>query len=137
MSWRSCPYLLFVRWHSQAALVGPLADLLPGIIQTYQQNPQARHDEKLLSNPPHSGLHNQRIALALACLLNRTLLFPLPVRFCHRAIPYYDPNISQRVLGANYTAYTCQLPVSSTNRSNTTAVQGASLPSPPPGPPGR
>ena len=94
----------------------------------YQPNPEVRLNEKFLSYLPHSGFHNQRIALenalVLARLLNRTLLVP-PVRFGRRAIPYRNFTTLQHVLDANYTAYLCQLSENATNRSGVTAVQGA------------
>jgi len=78
--------------------------------QTYQPNPRVQPDEKLLSYLPHSGFHNQRIALenalALARLLNRTLLVP-PIHFGRRAIPYHNFTVLRRALDANYTAYLC------------------------------
>jgi len=80
-----------------------------------------------LSYLPHSGFHNQRIALenalVLARLLNRTLLVP-PVRFGRRAIPYRSFTVLQQMLDTNYTAYLCQLSETAANRSRTTAVQG-------------
>ena len=80
-----------------------------------------------MSYLPHSGFHNQRIALenalVLARLLNRTLLVP-PVRFGRRAIPYRSFAVLQQMLDTNYTAYLCQLSESAANRSGTTAVRG-------------
>jgi len=98
--------------------------------QTYQPNPRARPDENLLSYLPHSGFHNQRIALenalVLARLINRTLLVP-PIRFGRRAIPYRNFAVLQRALDANYTAYLCQISENAANQSNTAAAQGALL----------
>lgn len=95
-----------------------------------QSNLQPRPDEKFLSYLPHSGFHNQRIALenalVLARLLNRTLLVP-PVRFGHKAIPYRKSVILQRVLDANYTAYLCQLSDGAASRNNIPSTQGISL----------
>jgi len=98
--------------------------------QTYQQNPRVQPDEKLLSYLPHSGFHNQRIALenalVLARLLNRTLLVP-PIRFGRRAIPYRNFTVLRRALNANYTAYLCRISENAANQSNTAAAQGALL----------
>jgi hypothetical protein len=83
-----------------------------------------------LSYLPHSGFHNQRIALenalVLARLLNRTLLVP-PVRFGRKAIPYRKFTILQRILDANYTAYLCQLEDDAAGRNNASVTQGALL----------
>ena len=102
----------------------------PDLIQTYQQHPRARPDEKFLSYLPHSGFHNQRIALenalVLARLLNRTLLVP-PIRFGRSAIPYRNFTVLQRLLDADYMAYLCQLSGNAANQSNTTVVQRALL----------
>ena len=96
----------------------------------YQSNPQVRPDEKLLSYLPHSGFHNQRIALenalVLARLLNRTLLVP-PVRFGHKAIPYRKFTTLQRILDANYTVYLCQLSDDAASRNDTPAIPRALL----------
>ena len=98
--------------------------------QTYQPNPRVQPDEKLLSYLPHSGFHNQRIALenalVLARLLNRTLLVP-PIRFGRRAIPYRNFTVLRRALDASYTAYLCQISENAANRSNTAVAQGAWL----------
>jgi len=102
----------------------------PDFTQMYQPNPRVRSDEKLLSYLPHSGFHNQRIALenalVLARLLNRTLFVP-PIRFGRRAIPYRNFTVLQRILDTNSMAYLCQLSENATNQSNTTAVQGVFL----------
>ena len=96
------------------------------LTQMYQPNPRVRPDEKFLSYLPHSGFHNQRIALenalVLARLLNRTLLVP-PIRFGRRAIPYRNFTVLQRALDANYMAYLCQLSENAADRNSTTAVQ--------------
>ena len=101
-----------------------------GLTQTYQPNSQPQPDEKFLSYLPHSGFHNQRIALenalVLVRLLNRTLLVP-PIRFGRRAIPYRNFTVLQRVLDANYTAYLCRLSDNAANGNDTTAVQGTLL----------
>ena len=95
--------------------------------QTYQPNPRVQPDEKLLSYLPHSGFHNQRIALenalVLARLLNRTLFVP-PIRFGRRAITYRNFTVLQRALDANYTA---QISENATNQGNKAAAQGALL----------
>jgi len=95
-----------------------------------QLNAQVTPDEKFLSYLPHSGFHNQRIALenalVLARLLNRTLLVP-SVRFGPRAIPYRHFTVLQRMLDTNYTAYLCQLSETAENRSATSAAQGTLL----------
>ena len=95
-----------------------------------QAYPQTQPAEKFLSYLPHSGFHNQRIALenalVLARLLNRTLLVP-PIRFGRRAIPYRNFTVLQYALDKNYTAYLCQLSDNSANRNDTLAVQGALL----------
>ena len=94
--------------------------------QTYQPNPRVQPDEKLLSYLPHSGFHNQRIALenalVLAHLLNRTLLVP-PIHFGRRAIPYRNFTVLQRALDANYKAYLCQISENAVNQSNTVATR--------------
>jgi len=96
------------------------------LTQMYQPNPRVRPDEKFLSYLPHSGFHNQRIALenalVLARLLNRTLLVP-PIRFGRKAIPYRNFTVLQRVSDANYTAYLCQLSENAADRNSTTVVQ--------------
>jgi len=77
-----------------------------------QPNTHVTPDDKFLSYLPHSGFHNQLIALentlVPARLLNRTLLVP-PVRFGPRAIPYRNFTVLQRMLDTNYAAYLCQL----------------------------
>jgi len=102
----------------------------PSRPQTYQPNPRVQPNERLLSYLPHSGFHNQRIALenalVLARLLNRTLLVP-PIRFGRRAIPYRNLTVLRRALDANYTAYLCQISENAPNQSNTAAAQGALL----------
>jgi len=102
----------------------------PDFTRMGQQNPQIRPDEKFLSYLPHSGFHNQRIALenalVLSRLLNRTLLVP-PIRFGRRAIPYRNFTVLQRVLDADYTAYLCRLPGDAANHNNTPVAQGALL----------
>jgi len=112
------------------SLAASFTSLQPNLTQMDQLNPQVRLDEKFLSYLPHSGFHNQRIALenalVLARLLNRTLLVP-PVRFGHRAIPYRNFTVLQRVLDANYMAYLCQLSENSANRNNTPVAQGSLL----------
>ncbi|KAF9650013.1 hypothetical protein BDM02DRAFT_1689768 [Thelephora ganbajun] len=101
-----------------------------GFAQLHQPNPQVQPDEKFLSYLPHSGFHNQRIALenalVLARLLNRAFLVP-PVRFGHRAIPYRNFTVLHRILDADYTAYLCRLSDNVTNRNDTSAVRGALL----------
>jgi len=100
--------------------------------QMFQPNPetQVRPDEKLLAYLPHSGFHNQRIALenalVLARLLNRTLLVP-PVRLGRRTIPYRNFTVLQRALDANYAAYLCQLSENWANRDNTAVARGGLL----------
>jgi len=102
----------------------------PGLTRTDPPNIQVLPDEKFLSYLPHSGFHNQRIALenalVLARLLNRTLLVP-PVRFGRRAIPYRNFTVLQHMLDTNYTAYLCQLSESAANRNTTIAMQGTLL----------
>ena len=113
---------------SRPSLATSLPSSQSGLVQIDRPNGQVRRDEKFLSYLPHSGFHNQRIslenALVLARLLNRTLLVP-PVRFGHRAIPYRNFTVLQRMLDADYTAYLCQL--LEANRSGTTALQGTLL----------
>ena len=91
---------------------------------------QVRPDEKFLSYLPHSGFHNQRIALenalVLARMLNRTLLVP-PIRFGHKAIPYRNFTFLQRISDANYTAYLCQLSDKAARRNNRPVTQGRLL----------
>ena len=112
------------------SLATSLSSSQPGLTQTYQPNPQVRPDETFLSYLPHSGFHNQRIALenalVLARLLNRTLLVP-PIRFGRRPIPYRNFTVLRHLLDANYTAYLCQLSENSANPSGTTAIQGTLL----------
>ena len=83
-----------------------------------------------MSYLPHSGFHNQRIALenalVLARILNRTLLVP-PVRFGHKAIPYRKFTILQRILDANYRSYLCHLSENSAIRNNIPAAQSSLL----------
>jgi hypothetical protein len=101
-----------------------------GVAQTHHPNLQVQPDEKILSYLPHSGFHNQRIALenalVLSRLLNRTLLVP-PIRFGRRAIPYRNSTTLQRVLDANHTAFLCQLSDNAAYRNNTTVAQGTFL----------
>jgi len=79
---------------------------------------------------PHSGFHNQRIALenalVLARLLNWVLLVP-PIRFGRRAIPYRNLTVLRHALDANYTAYLRQISENTTNQSNTAVAQEALL----------
>ena len=102
----------------------------PALTQIHQPNPQVQPDEKFLSYLPHSGFHNQRIALenalVLARLLNRTLLVP-PVRFGRRAIPYRSFTVLQDAVDGNYTDYLCKLSESAANGSGTATVQGTFL----------
>ena len=118
------------------SFVTPSPSSQSGITQTYRPNPQTRPDEKFLSYLPHSGFHNQRIALenalVLARLLNRTLLVP-PIRFGRRAIPYRNFTVLQHVLDANYTAYLCHLSNNAASQNNVTVVQGTLMgfPDPP------
>ncbi|KAF9779825.1 hypothetical protein BJ322DRAFT_1146328 [Thelephora terrestris] len=96
------------------------------LAQTRQRNFQARPDEKFLSYLPHSGFHNQRIALenalVLARLLNRTLLVP-PIRFGGKAIPYRNFTVLQRILDVDHASYLCQLSNNAAHRTNTPAAQ--------------
>ena len=98
--------------------------------QIHQPNPRVRPGEKFLSYLPHSGFHNQRIALEnaliLARLLNRTLLVP-PVRLGRVAIPYSNFNVLRQLQDANYVAYLCQLSGNAVKANNTAAVQPALL----------
>ncbi|KXN90127.1 hypothetical protein AN958_04617 [Leucoagaricus sp. SymC.cos] len=62
-------------------------------LEPLQGEARALHPkERFLAYLPHSGFHNQRIALenalVLARLLNRTLIVP-PVRLGNKPIPYY------------------------------------------------
>ena len=106
----------------RSSLVIPSPSSQSGLIQIHSPSPPVRLDEKFLSYLPHSGFHNQRIALenalVLARLLNRTLLVP-PIRFGHRAIPHRNFTVLQQALDANYTAYLCQLSENATNRNDT------------------
>ncbi|KAF9650006.1 hypothetical protein BDM02DRAFT_1688632 [Thelephora ganbajun] len=101
-----------------------------GLPQMHQPNPQVQPGEKFLSYLPHSGFHNQRIALenalVLARSLNQTLLVP-PVRFGRRTIPYHTSTVLQRIADADYITYLCQLSDNTTNRNDTPAVRGALL----------
>ncbi|KAF7428543.1 hypothetical protein PC9H_007767 [Pleurotus ostreatus] len=114
-------YLFTTRWDqatlsdaytpaNRLASTPPHSPLLP--LQVVQFEPEAsdldayttRSDphEKFLSYLPHSGYHNQRIALEnaliLARLLNRTLLLP-PARLGKRVIHYMRYDLLRRALG--------------------------------------
>ena len=99
----------------------------PDLPRTHQPNSQqVQPDEKFLSYLPHSGFHNQRIALenalVLARLLNRTLLVP-PARFGRRAVPYRNFTVLQHTLDADYMAYLCHLSSNQSGRNDTPAAQ--------------
>ncbi|KAF4598491.1 hypothetical protein EYR38_006893 [Pleurotus pulmonarius] len=112
-------YLFTTRW-DQAALSGAYSSAnrfasipphSPRLLQVVQFEPEVsdlhayttRSDpnERFLSYLPHSGYHNQRIALEnaliLARLLNRTLLLP-PARLGKRAIHYMRYDLLRRTL---------------------------------------
>ena len=98
----------------------------PNSARVRQSDIRIRPEEKFLSYLPHSGFHNQRIALenalVLSRLLNRTLLIP-PVRFGRRAVPYRNFTVLQRLLDADYMAYLCQLSENPPAHGNTLAAQ--------------
>ena len=112
------------------SLAPSLSTSQPTVTESYQSSIQTQPEERFLSYLPHSGFHNQRIALenalVLARLLNRTLLVP-PVRFGRKAIPYRIFTILQHVLDANYTGYLCRLSDNAGSRNNTPSAQGALL----------
>ena len=110
------------------SLATAIPSLPPDLAQIRQSNLQVQPHEKFLSYLPHSGFHNQRIALenalVLARLLNRTLLVP-PIRFGDKAIPYRKFTILQRLLDVDYISYLCQLSDNAANRKDTPAAQDA------------
>lgn len=100
------------------------------LAQIHESNPQVQPEEKVLSYLPHSGFHNQRIALenalVIARLLNRTLLVP-PVRFGRSAIPYRNFTVLQRTVDTNFTVYLCQLMENAASRNDAFTLQGVLL----------
>lgn len=64
-------------------------------------SPTIHHSEKFLSYLPHSGLHNQRIALEnaliLGALTNRTVLVP-PIRLGSKPLRYVNSDSLQHIL---------------------------------------
>jgi hypothetical protein len=88
---------------SSPALQAPFS---PIYLNTSSRLPSLYHkvadpDARFLSYLPHSGLHNQRIALenalVLAALLNRTLVVP-PARLGSAPLHYAPPQVLRRLL---------------------------------------
>ncbi|KAJ7497060.1 hypothetical protein FB451DRAFT_1209918 [Mycena latifolia] len=101
-------YLFTTRWDATMPLKLPdPADTNIQVIpfNSFQNHPrQYPSSEKFLSYLPHSGLHNQRIALEnaiiLGALTNRTVLVP-PIRLGSKPLRYVNSDSLQHILAVS------------------------------------
>ncbi|KAJ6495630.1 hypothetical protein C8R47DRAFT_1115808 [Mycena vitilis] len=87
-------YLLTTRWDATMPTIHNLADENTKKVVPFDRPLREYHpSEKFLSYLPHSGLHNQRIALenaiVLGALTNRTVLVP-PIRLGKKPLRYVN-----------------------------------------------
>ncbi|KAJ7128943.1 hypothetical protein C8R43DRAFT_1026446 [Mycena crocata] len=97
-------YLFTTRWDAPPHTLRNLADDKMQVVpfESYKTTPREYlYSEKFISYLPHSGLHNQRIALenaiVLGALTNRTILVP-PIRLGTKPLRYVSSDSLQRVL---------------------------------------
>ncbi|KAJ7690655.1 hypothetical protein B0H17DRAFT_1064314 [Mycena rosella] len=97
-------YLFTMRWgatipHTIPDPADPNIQVIP--FNSFHRSPQYPASEKFISYLPHSGLHNQRIALenaiVLGALTNRTVLVP-PIRLGSKPLRYVNSDSLQHTL---------------------------------------
>lgn len=100
-------YLFTTRWDARNNLRNPADDNVQVVpFDSFQRSSRESHpsDEKFLSYLPHSGLHNQRIALqnaiVLGALTNRTVLVP-PIRLGSKPLRYVRSDSLRRDLATS------------------------------------